>query len=264
MLGSFLTKHSQLKGGSKWERPSEVIEPFDRENLYRLAVIEGYATAQPFPHLIIDNLFNPRALDRVLSEWPPLETNSFDSYHDGTYTMFKYATNYMTQLGRCTELLLTRLAEPLFLEALQKVTGLSGLIPDPYLWGAGLHVTRSGGKLAIHADFIKHPKLNLDRRLNLILYLNRGWTEANEGCLELWNRNMEFCVRRILPIFNRTVVFSTTDFSFHGQPEPIQGPPDLFRKSITLFYYSNGRPDEEISGRDPSTPLWLERPGAGY
>ena len=34
------------------------------------------------------------------------------------------------------------------------------------------------------------------------------------GHLELWDRNVERCVQRLLPVFNRMVVFSTTDFSY--------------------------------------------------
>jgi Rps23 Pro-64 3,4-dihydroxylase Tpa1-like proline 4-hydroxylase len=115
----------------------------------------------------------------------------------------------------------------------------------------------------MHADFNRHPKLNLDRRLNLLVYLNEGWAEQNQGWLELWDRTMRNRVTRVLPVFNRTVVFSTTSFSFHGQPEPILGPPDLVRRSIALYYYTNGRPAEEISEPDHST-LWQARPDDGF
>jgi hypothetical protein len=155
------------------------------------------------------------------------------------------------------------LNEPAFLMALEKVTDVFGLVPDPYLFGGGLHFTRSGGRLAIHADFNKHFRYKLDRRLNLLIYLNKGWTEQNQGWLELWPRDMSSCAKRVLPVFNKTVLFSTTDFSFHGQPEAIIGPPDLFRRSIALYYYSNGRPQEEITPAPHST-LWKERPNAGY
>ena len=71
---------------------------------------------------------------------------------------------------------------------------------------------------------------------------------------------MTKCARRILPEFNRLVVFSTTDFSFHGHPEPLTCPADRVRQSLALYYYSNGRPEEE---RSPShTTLWQKRPGA--
>ena len=53
----------------------------------------------------------------------------------------------------------------LWLEAL---TGIEGLIPDPYFGGGGLHQIEPGGFLKIHADFNVHPKLKLDRRLNML------------------------------------------------------------------------------------------------
>jgi hypothetical protein len=240
------------------------LSPFSEDGLSRLAAIEDYASAQPFPHLLIDDFFDSRVLDQVLNEWPQPDTPEVDKYDDGFYSTLKYASNYRMQFGPYTKSLLTHLGEPPFLEALEKVTGIEGLIPDPYLSGGGLHFTRSGGRLAVHADFNKHAKFKLDRRLNLILYLNRGWTEANQGWLELWDREMKSCVKRILPIFNRTVIFSTNDFSFHGQPEPVAGPPDLVRRSIALYYYSNGRPAEEVAARDSQATLWQERPGSGY
>jgi hypothetical protein len=263
MLRSLFSRPEPAKAPAP-DASLELIEPFDQKNLARFAEIDSYKAATPFPHLVFDDLFNPRALDRVLSEWPTLRTPEIDPYDDGTYSKHKYASNFRTQQGPYTRYFLSALAEPRFLEVLEKVTGVVGLIPDPYMAGGGLHFTATGGKLAIHADFNKHYKFKLDRRLNLLVYLNHGWTDENRGWLELWDRNMQNCVQRVLPVFNRTVIFSTTDESFHGQPEPIQGPPDLFRKSIAVYYYSNGRPAEEITGRDPSDTLWQQRPGSGY
>ncbi|HEY5155960.1 MAG TPA: 2OG-Fe(II) oxygenase, partial [Acidimicrobiales bacterium] len=61
------------------------------------------------------------------------------------------------------------------------------------------------------------------------------------------------------PIANRCVVFSTTDYSFHGHPEPVTCPPGRTRRSLALYYYSNGRPADEVS---PSrTTAFQPRPG---
>ena len=134
------------------------------------------------------------------------------------------------------------------------------------MFGGGLHATAAGGRLAIHADYNKHPVFKLDRRLNMLVYLNEGWTEANAGWLELWDSEMKQCVKRILPTFNRTVIFSTTSGSFHGQPEPIVGPPNLWRRSIALYYFSNGRADEGMPPDDSGehSTLWQTRPNAGF
>jgi hypothetical protein len=58
---------------------------------------------------------------------------------------------------------------------------------------------------------------------------------------------MTECRKRVLPSFNRTVVFSTTDTSFHGHPHPLMSPEGVTRKSVSLYYYTAGRPEEERS-----------------
>ena len=58
---------------------------------------------------------------------------------------------------------------------------------------------------------------------------------------------MRGCVRKALPVFNRTIVFSTTDGSFHGHPAPLSCPAGRARKSVSFYYYTNGRPEAERS-----------------
>jgi len=49
---------------------------------------------------------------------------------------------------------------------------------------------------------------------------------------------MKSCVRRVAPVFNRCVVFSTDATSFHGHPEPVKHPLETPRRSIALYYYT--------------------------
>jgi hypothetical protein len=100
----------------------------------------------------------------------------------------------------------------------------------------------------VHADFNRHRDFGLDRRLNLLLYLNKDWREEYGGHLQLWDRDVTRCEAKVLPIFNRMMVFGTTDFTFHGHPDPLQCPEGMTRKSLALYYFSNGRPAEEITG----------------
>jgi Rps23 Pro-64 3,4-dihydroxylase Tpa1-like proline 4-hydroxylase len=236
---------------------------FTPEGLERLACHEGYAHAEPFPHLVIDGLFNADLLRAIAGEFPNKTRDVVEAHNDGVYVRLKHNTTWETEFGPTSRRFFAAMSSPLVLLALERVSGISGLMPDPYMFGGGLHFTDAGGKLAVHADFNRHPKLNLDRRLNLLLYLNEGWMENNQGWLELWDKEMRNPVTRIAPLFNRTVMFNTTSFSFHGQPEPIVGPPELVRRSIALYYYTNGRPAEEITEPDHST-LWQRRPEAGY
>jgi hypothetical protein len=125
---------------------------------------------------------------------------------------------------------------------------VDNLIPDPRFEGGGLHQIVRGGKLGVHADFNKHRDFGLDRRLNLLLYLNRDWREEYGGHLQLWDRDVARCEAKVLPVFNRVMIFGTTDFTFHGHPDPLTCPEGMTRKSLALYYFSNGRPAEEITG----------------
>jgi Rps23 Pro-64 3,4-dihydroxylase Tpa1-like proline 4-hydroxylase len=218
---------------------------------------EDYPQMKPFPHVVIDNLLPEEVLRDVLEEFPRYNQINWDNYEGAGEK--KLATSVEAQMGTTTRLLLYHFNSSHFIRFLEELTGVEGLIPDPYLLGGGLHQIRRGGFLKVHADFNRHPTLRLDRRLNLLLYLNEDWKEEYGGHLELWNRDMTRCEEKILPIVNRCVIFSTTDFSFHGHPDVLTCPEAKTRNSIALYYYSNGRPEEEVSSTHST--LWQQRPG---
>ena len=205
-----------------------------------------YASAAPFPHVVLDGLFDAAVLESILRDFPDprsMQWMQFDNpqekklgYSHERSTLSKTVRDFLNDLNSFKMLL--------WLEAL---TGIEGLIPDPYFGGGGLHQIEPGGFLKVHADFNVHPKLKLDRRLNMLIYLNQEWKEEYGGHLELWDRDQKSCRHRILPLFNRTVIFSTTDTSFHGHPHPLTSPPGITRKSVSLYYYTAGRPAEERS-----------------
>ena len=173
-------------------------------------------------------------------------------------TEMKLALADTDRMGPVTSPLLAEFNGQIFVDFLERLTGITGLIPDPHYEGGGLHQIRRGGFLKVHADFNRHNRLPLDRRVNVLLYLNRDWKEAFGGHLELWNRAMTGCEARVLPIFNRMVIFTTTDFAYHGHPDPLTCPPNRARRSMAWYYYTNGRPVSEVSYTH--TTLFRARP----
>lgn len=133
-----------------------------------------------------------------------------------------------------------------FLDFLSAITGIENLLPDSTLAGGGNHEIKPGVFLKVHSDFNKHPVYQLDRRINVLVYLNQDWEEKFGGHFELWNEKMTRCETRILPLFNRVATFSTTSKSYHGHPNALACPEDRSRKSIALYYYTNGRPEHEV------------------
>ena len=204
-----------------------------------------YVSAQPFPHVVIDGLFPDEVLEAVLTEFPTADEIDWRRFDNATEKKLGYW--HESALLPRLQLFLYEMNSVPVLRFLEALTGIQGLIPDPYFGGAGPHQILPGGFLKVHADFNWHSKMKLDRRLNLLVYLNRDWREEYGGHLELWDTEARHCVERVLPVFNRTVVFSTTDVSFHGHPHPLACPPGMSRKSVSLYYYSNGRPDSERS-----------------
>jgi hypothetical protein len=249
-----------MDAGPVPEQSGELGQLFHRPHFQRLAeqCRPGYSAADPYPHAVLDDFLPAGVCERLLQEFPKPDRIAwlrFERHHSK-----KLATKGDGQFGGYTRDLLREFNGAAFLEFLETLTGITGLIPDPYFEGGGLHQIEPGGYLKVHADFNWHRKLSLDRRINVIVYLNKDWREEYNGHLELWDRTMARCVRKVVPVLNRCVVFSTTSTSYHGHPEKLACPVGWTRKSLALYYYSNGRPAEERG--DKHGTLWQERPAA--
>ena len=222
---------------------------------------EAYCIGDPFPNISFQHFFNPEKLDEVLTEFPDLSQGAgikFDNPNE-----IKLATRGEHRFGPKTRAFMHYLNSQPFLEFLQELTNIEEtLLPDPYFEGGGMHESKAGGLLKVHADFNKHRRSGLDRRLNVLIYLNKDWKDSYGGHFELWNRDMTKCVKRLRPDYNTLAMFSTTDFSYHGLPDPITCPPDRSRRSLALYYFSNGRPAEELTARGASlTTKFVDRKG---
>ena len=218
----------------------------------------AHASADPFPHSVIDDFLPVEVAERILQDFPDPRQSNWVKQH--SFDQKKLAAQKEAGFSDFTRELLRELNSAGCLAFLTTLTGIGGLISDPYYEGGGLHQIVPGGFLKVHADFNWHPSLKLDRRLNLIIYLNKEWREEYNGHLELWDRSMRRCVKKILPVFNRAVVFNTTSWAFHGHPEKLACPEGMTRKSLALYYYSNGRPEEETNAAHGV--IWKERKGS--
>jgi hypothetical protein len=218
---------------------------------------EAFLRATPFPHVVLDDVLPPDVLNRVIDEFPSSDNACWQRFD--RQSEIKLALADTTRMGPTTRQLLAEFNGQVFVEFLEALTAIDHLVPDPHYEGGGLHQIRRGGLLKVHADFNISQRLQLDRRLNALLYLNPDWSEDYGGHLELWDESMNRPVERIAPVFNRMVVFATTDGALHGHPEPLRCPPERARRSLALYYYTNGRPARERSAEH--TTLFRARPG---
>lgn len=211
----------------------------------------GFAAADPFPHLVIDDFLTPDFAARLLSEFPGFEDGNFIG--DDGVPGGKSTSDQVRQLGPAYRALDDAIRSPEFLQILSRLTGIEQLIYDPWYLGGGTHENRDGMSLDPHVDFNFHPSERWHRRLNLIVYLNPAWDAQWGGNFELF-RDPHASPRpdvSISPSFNRCAIFETSERSWHGF-DTIRLPPGqsgLTRRSIALYFYTKDRPEDEIAPR---------------
>jgi hypothetical protein len=206
-----------------------------------------YRTAEPFPHIVIDNFLPTSVLSELVSDFPAPDSDIWNE-RIKELNQLKLASNEVDLAPPRIRDVLYQLNSATTLRAMEKLTGEGPLISDPFFEGGGLHQIEPGGFLSIHSDFTRPRHLPIYRRLNLLLYLNENWDESFGGKLELWTRDGKEKAKEILPIANRAVIFTTDTTSFHGHPTPLQCPAGRSRRSLALYYYSVEPPARDHTG----------------
>lgn len=214
-----------------------IINPLDCDELR-----SAYQSAQPFPHMVIDNFLDPRVAAAA--------SQSFFTFEEARSKGFEFSAvneNLKIQIvdpdrfpAPIASIAGAVSAKP-FIDQLSVITGIENLVWDPTYAGGGMHQTARSGWLDVHVDFNFNEALQLHRRLNILLYLNAEWQESWGGILELWDETVSTCVQRVIPAFNRCVVFTTSEKSFHGVT-PVTCPEGTQRCSFAAYYYTREAP----------------------
>ena len=204
---------------------------------------ERFRNAQPFPHIYLDNVFPQKILHGVSREFPeikPTDALHLSSNKGCMTTGERFKCSLENSGGREGSRLMSTpyarslyslLLSPDFVYFLEALTGIQGIISDNSFTGSGFDQTLPGGGLAVHTDFHFNGALKLTRRVNVFIYLNPEWKESYGGHLELWSTTNESrgtylprpkeLRKSIAPLWNRMLIFTTGDHTFHGHPMPL-------------------------------------------
>lgn len=194
----------------------------------------AFHSGTPYKHLVLDNFLVEEVANSLYEHFPKM--TELRKHYKGLNEMKSEGSSFADYHQDFLKVLEAIKGEE-FVHWLEQVTGIDDLVlPDDHR-GAGVHQGRNGSFLDVHVDFSVHPILNKHRRLNLLIFLNKGWKKEYGGLLELWNEDVTVLEKEILPAFNRAVIFETTDTSYHGY-DVITIPEDQSRKSIYSYYYS--------------------------
>ncbi|MDP8984903.1 MAG: 2OG-Fe(II) oxygenase [Pseudomonadota bacterium] len=216
----------------------------------------SYREAKPFPHLVIDDMFDPALLDALLDEMAAMRADKWDKVDQDPRERTRRMKSAM-HLGEAGERLLGIVHSAAFLHFLSEITGIGRLLPDPYLLGSGYAQMQRGDYFNVHSDRNVAYDTGMLRRLAMIVFLNKTWSPEYHGQLELWNHEATRCEVTVDPLFNKTVLFEVAYPNFHGVPVPLACPPDRTRQSFILYYHTVGNKGE--SEVKPHTSLFAPR-----
>lgn len=188
----------------------------------------------PFTHWVDREFLLPTVVEQINDQWP---VNGWRKEEGKAQRKW----HQPALVGAAGHLMLT-LTSRQFLDYLQRLTGIEGLVSDPEQFGGGLHSVPPGGFLRVHTDFQYLPN-GYRRRLNLLVYLNEEWPPHWRGELELHGKEH---IKRILPHAGLGVLFPTTKKTWHGHPLPTRAP--VHRRSLAVYYYTpdNGEHDKTV------------------
>ncbi|MHB2025850.1 MAG: 2OG-Fe(II) oxygenase [Elusimicrobiota bacterium] len=209
------------------------------------ALARKFGKASPFPHVVIDGFLSEKLCGGLLREFPAYDRERFSNIygHPG-----KAVYENIGKLGASFLAVDNGLSSPAFLNWIGQITGIENLIHDPLYFGGGAQENISGMGLFPHIDFNRHPIFHWHRRVNLLLYLNPEWKSEWGGCLKLYRetKNRKDAIKTIAPIFNRCVIFATSEKSWHGVT-PIRTSTGQqcvrSRKSMSVYFYTLKRSD---------------------
>lgn len=189
-------------------------------------------------HIIIENFLDSNYINKLVNDFPKNPENKSLWYEYKNPIEYKYACDKIDLIPENLELYFYLLSSNYMLDLMRQLTGIKELEVDDYLHGAGLHMHPRNGRLGLHLDYEKHPITGKQRRINIILYMNKKWEKSWNGATELWNENVTECIGKSEVIFNNAIIFQTDETSWHGLPEPLLCPEGKYRMSLAYYYVS--------------------------
>ena len=217
----------------------------------------NFKNADPFDHCIIQNFFLDNIALELENEFPDYEDEVWQGYNNPLEV--KKLTNIWNHFKPLTYKVICEMNSIEFSNLISELASIKPLYSDDGLNGGGLHIHKSGGRLNPHLDYSIHPKLGLQRKLNIIIYLNSSWNDDWGGDLGLWDSDLNSklprkIIKRIKPTFNSAVIFDTTQNSWHGMVGDIKSPPGQYRKSLALYYLTDPAENAETRGKALFSP----------
>lgn len=221
----------------------------NKKNL--LEALKIFKGASPFDHCVIDDLFHEDIARDLEEEFPDYSSSDWFYYKNAIEN--KKTINDWNKFPALTYSVFNFLISKYFRDLLSEHIGVP-LYEDPGLHGGGWHIHGKNGNLNPHYDYSIHPKIGLQRKINIIIYLSSSLRPEHGGHLGLWEHDSIAnttgkLVHEVFPKFNRAVIFDTTQHSWHGMSRLLNQPDGIYRKSMAVYYLTDPPPGVDTRER---------------
>ena len=201
--------------------------------------IEAFRTAEPFPHIILDNFFKDSFFKKISDELDKSTSKVKGKEFDSEVEKNK-VINLNNNLPRTIETILSVLKTVSWINNLINLTGIKDLIADE---GhnevlSNFHEMSHSGFLGSHVDHSNHPTSQKKHVLNIIVYLSHDWKSDFGGNTLLFNKYGNKVEKIIEYVPNRLIIFLHTPYSFHGV-DKLNPNNNQIRKTLYLDFYSD-------------------------
>jgi hypothetical protein len=233
----------------------------DRKALRSLGLArrDAYRAASPYPHVVIDGFLGDAIARPLAATFPHADHPGWmrRDHREQAARLGQLQRTGFEGVDARLRHLLAELTGMAFLDFLEALTGIEGLIADPHFRGSGLSLTLPGGHLALHADFNRDRVRHLARRVTVLYYLCEDWQPAWGGALELWDEARTRCEASHLPLLDRLVVMAHGDAFWHGHPSPLACPEGRSRNAVSAYYYTAAPSPDDDSAHGA---IWAPEP----
>jgi Rps23 Pro-64 3,4-dihydroxylase Tpa1-like proline 4-hydroxylase len=224
-----------------------------------------YQNTKPYPYYIQDDILDMEFAKMLQNEILNIPSVEFDRYNNPFEQKFtlRNKQKYPYLLNK----LISYLESDEFVNRLSQFTGFE-LVIDKNRNFNGVHLYNNGDKLDIHLDAAIHPYTKELKIITLGIYLSSNWKPEYECSLEIWSGDSGLdekpklyeCINKIAPLFNRLIIFTNSDISWHGNPDIAKCSENSKRIFLTVSYLSKNKKNENLRQK----ALFISRPNDPY
>ena len=179
----------------------------------------------------IDDLLPEDLVYAVYKNFPKLS----ESKQRKNIREHKYVAYQMDQYKPLLEEVIYAFQDEKVVHIISEICGLENVLPDEKLYAGGLSLMTKDNYLSPHIDNSHDKDRQLWRILNLLFYVAPAWKAENGGNLELWNKGLQGKPIVVESSFNRLVVMTTHQKSWHSVNKVLV---DDVRCCVSNYYFS--------------------------